>query len=84
MGKKMSKDKMPEAGEVWQWNGVKIFITCVLGDEELGAISFMDNVDRHHCTDSFDSFSQKIRAGVMTYLGKSKVNINDLFKTENE
>ena len=79
----MSKEK-PKAGDVWSWNGVKIFITCVIGDEEIGAISFMDDRSYHHCTDSFDSFAEKIRYGVMKYLGKSKVNIEDLFKTENE
>ena len=79
----MSKEK-PEVEDVWQWNGVKIFITCVLGDEELGAISFMDNTDRHHCTDSFDSFAEKIRAGVMTYLGKSKAKISDLFEVQDD
>ena len=77
----MSKEK-PEVGDVWSWNGVKIFITCVLGDKKIGAISFMDNRDGHHCTDSFDSFDRKIIAGVMTYLGKSKVSIKELFDVE--
>lgn len=74
----MSKFK-PEVGDVWSWNGVKIFITCVLGDKKIGAISFMDNRDGHHCTDSFDSFDRKIKARVMKYLGKSKINVEELF-----
>lgn len=81
--KVINKDK-PEPGDVWEWCGTKIFITCALGDEKIGAISFMDNRNFHHCTDGFDVFSQKIRAGVMKYLGKSKVSIIQLFEVQDD
>lgn len=44
----------------------------------------MDNRNFHHCTDGFDVFSQKIRAGVMKYLGKSKVSIIQLFEVQDD
>ena len=72
----MSKDV--EVGDVWQStrrNAQKIYITHVMG--------------RVYCITeqgvaSARFFSDFGKDGTYRYLGKSKVNISDLFKTENK
>ena len=77
----MSKE--PEVGDVWENNGTLIYLEQV-GEE--------DNKEDIYC---FIKFKNRVKAfgGVYTksyikktmkYLGKSKANIDDLFKTENE
>ena len=70
--------KTPEVGDVWQStrrNAQKIYITHVMGRvyciTEQGVAS----------TRFFSDFGKD---GTYRYLGKSKVNIEDFFKTENE
>lgn len=73
----MSKDT-PEAGDVWEYkDGIKVYITMV--DEET--------------VESFAILGGSVWGGSFrrdefrkdhNYLGHSKANINDLFKTENE
>ena len=73
----MSKDT-PEVGDVWKYkDGIKVHIIMV--DEEtvesftiLGGSSWSGTFQK-------DEFLKN-----HNYLGKSKANINDLFKTENE
>lgn len=80
----MSKDT-PEVGDIWKDNNTKkpiyvfgIYKTswgeyvcwCYYWEKELELIS--------------ENVGKKLFLQNYTYLGKSKVNINDLFKTENE
>lgn len=73
----MSKDT-PEVGDVWEINSAKIYIT-------FSHNGFVDSV-RHCCSyvynDRTYTVNELVRDG--KYLGKSKANIDDLFKTENE
>lgn len=76
----MSKEHItPEVGDVWQStrkSRQKIYITNTLGrvycitEQGVASIRF------------YSDFSDKY--GTYKYLGKSKANIDDLFKTENE
>ena len=77
----MSKEK-PEVGDVWQYkyglDKVYILATNLIG-ERTRTLNFIDKgyvQQREYLTKGFvDDFR---------YLGKSKVKIEDLFKTENE
>lgn len=72
--------KLPEATDVWDYKGKKLFITSV-NKEEYGYVSFMDNNDFHHCTISLFDFKRLTEKGVLKYIDKSIVNINQLFQT---
>ena len=78
----MSKDT-PEVGDVWEHNGTLIYI------EQIGE---KYNKEFVYC---FIKLKNSVRAyghiytktyikRTIKYLGKSKTNIDDLFKTENE
>ena len=71
----MSKDT-PEVGDVWERDGIKNHITDVESYKEGGTVFY---------TTGFKSNFVSIEFFIkhFTYLGKSKANINDLFKTEN-
>lgn len=80
----MSKDKMPEVGDVWiDGYNRKILVTDVYdlinnGYAECIAIDIFRPKILKHFLIPFDEFQ------FLNYLGESKANINDLFKTENE
>lgn len=73
----MSKDK-PEVGDVWYILGSKIYITRINND-------FVETIKQHYY-DCYRDITYKISDLLQEgkYLGKSRVNISDLFKTENE
>ena len=78
----MSKEK-PEAGDLWEFkNKRRLFITCVTGNNCYSAISYMDDFDNHHCTISLRDFQDVVDVGDLKYLGKSKVDINQLFEVD--
>ena len=70
----MSKDT-PEVGDVWESINQKIVI--IVRDEDMFgcAVTNSQNKIQWRHKGSFCEY---------TYLGKSKANIDDLFKTENE
>lgn len=73
----MSKDT-PEVGDVWEYQGKQYHLSSV--DDRYITVwcKSNDEVIRRHkwVTRSFNA--------CFTYLGKSKANIDDLFKTDNE
>lgn len=79
----MSKDKMPEAGEVWQPKNneySRVIVTYYSDEFEVLLIAIryagiLQKIKKYH---------KKWFVNNYTYIGKSKANINDLFKTENE
>ena len=84
----MSKDK-PEVGDVWKdpygeeahiiWVG---YIVVYIRKYWITNYKYPYEVYEYHyevCKLDYNKFVRK-----WTYLGKSKANINDLFKTENE
>lgn len=74
----MSKDITPEVGDIWKYkDGIKVHIIMV--DEETVEAFAILGGSAWSGTFSKDEFQKQ-----HTYLGKSKANINDLFKTENE
>ena len=74
----MSKDK-PEVGDIWIDNDDKYKKYIIFSvDYRTQTITVLDK----HFWKS--SFSYEIFTEYFTYLGKSKANIDDLFKTENE
>jgi hypothetical protein len=90
----MNKKITPEVGDVW---GHKIHKTLLhiieVGGNFITFIGFEDEVYpnktyRRYHTNTFSSFSDDPRytnfTEIFEYIGKSKVNISDLFKTENE
>lgn len=75
----MSKDK-PEVGDVWKAN--KSEIEFMLTNKDVRVFNFWYSIAKDGRTKRIlinDCFFEE-----NTYLGKSKVNIDDLFKTENE
>lgn len=80
----MSKDK-PEVGDVWldENSGSKIVFVCVND-------YYMEYLEHNtKLVESFDVYrihdtKSTLWKDELTYLGKSKVKIEDLFKTENE
>lgn len=70
----MSKDRIPQVGDVWisTKTNKKIYITG-LGNHVYVVSDSGVASSRWYC-----DFNK-----LYTYLGKSKANINDLFKTEN-
>lgn len=75
----MSKDK-PEVGDVFEYNDTRYLITKVNIVGYLYIFGLKTQPEFISQTFANDgSFFLK-----MQYLGKSKVNISDLFKTENE
>lgn len=73
----MSKDK-PEVGDVFQSKedtDIKVYIT---GKNNVGFEALVSNR-----AEIWDIDSWYFNEDYFTYLGKSKVNIEDLFKTEN-
>ena len=75
----MSKDK-PEVGDVFYqkpYSHLKVIITDII--EYKGIITYVYFNGRR----SWETSKTRIKKE-LCYLGKSKANINDLFKTENE
>lgn len=73
----MSKDT-PEVGDVWKYqDGAKVYIMDI--DEETVEAFTILGGSAWSGTFQKDEFLKN-----HIYLGKSKVNINDLFKTENK
>lgn len=77
----MNKDKTPEVGDVWLFKDLGIKVRILFVDEK--------NIEYFYYTPCIDFISKhttdtKDFIKLYKYLGKSKVNINDLFKTENE
>ena len=80
----MSKNK-PEVGDVWVDKDTRFRMVCIMASDY-----YCEYIE--HCDKLCESFviyrlenvkSTSWQKG-MTYLGKSKANIDDLFKTENE
>ena len=85
----MSKDK-PEVGDVWKNKkyGNILYITAItntyidfIGFDKHDKFNpyFTNTFNKLHDYDRFEKFTE-----VNEYLGKSKVNINDLFEVNNE
>lgn len=74
--KAMSKDT-PEVGDVWEDKDAKYRIYHIISVNNHSVI-----VADIHLWKS--EFSIKVFKSFCTYLGKSKANIDDLFKTESE
>lgn len=78
-------EKMPEACDVWEYkNKRRLFITCVTGNNDYSAISYMDNYDNHHCTVGLRDFQRVVDAENLKYIGKSIDNINQLFEVQDD
>lgn len=75
----MSKDKMPEVGDVWKEKDLKVKY-IFLDVMEHGSYVFIEYSKKTHDV----GFIEKEDYCDLIYLGKSKANIDDLFKTENE
>lgn len=75
----MSKDRTPEVGDVFQSNEDKDVRLHITGKNNVGFEAVVSDKKEIWDIDSW-YFDEKY----YTYLGKSKVNIDDLFKTENE
>lgn len=78
----MSKDK-PETGDIWNYEGVKRVVLA----EGIKTCDFFGVVEAIQClsdTGVIHWYNAKLFVKQAEYLGKSKVNISDLFKTENE
>lgn len=76
----MSKDT-PEVGDVWVFKSLDIKVRIIYADEQtIEYIYYSPCIDfiKKNSTD-FKDFIKLYK-----YLGKSKANINDLFKTDNE
>lgn len=71
----MSKDRIPEVGDVWETVNQRIVILCIDYDVCGCAVDNSCNFLQWRHKESFKGY---------TYLGKSKASIDDLFKTENE
>ena len=88
----MSKDI--EVGDVWEHKIHKTLLHIIeVGENFITFIGFEDEVYpnktyRRYYTNTFSSFSDDPRyehfTEIFEYKGKSKANIEDLFKTENE
>lgn len=85
----MSKDK-PEVGDVWKHNGNGNLLHIIeIGRNYIDFIGF-DKYDKFspYYKNSFSNIGKDERYNKFTefhtYIGKSKVKIEDLFKTENE
>ncbi len=77
--------QVPEAGDVWAFkNKRRLFITCVTGNDDYSAISYMDNFDNHHCTIGLRDFQRVVDAGNLKHIGKSITDIEQLFEVQNE
>ena len=83
----MSKDT-PEVGDVWKYkNGMKFFIfrettsnSMPFGEDiKYPAYEVIEEDRELNLHDELTFYN-----GNFSYIGKSKANINDLFKTENE
>ena len=73
----MIKDT-PEVGDVWIYHNKMIMSVIKVKNDEIDCLFYED---KEYKTYSFQK-EHFIKYGY--YLGKSKANINDLFKTENE
>ena len=74
----MSKDK-PEVGDVWEYmDGSNVLVVNVYSDS-IDCLYFWQDKLMY-----IDNFNKKDFVRLAKYLGKSKVRIEDLFKTENE
>lgn len=86
----MSKDRTPEVGDVWKNNryGDLLHITDI-GTNFIDFIGYAPyNKDNPYFENHFSNVRGDERytkfSEYYTYLGKSKANIDDLFKTEDE
>ena len=77
--KKMSKDIIPEIGDVFQSNEDKDVRLYITGINDVGLEAIVSNKKEVWNIDSW-YFDKEY----YTYLGKSKSTIDDLFKVENE
>lgn len=81
----MSKDT-PEVGDVWEFkygfDRLYVTKTNLIGEDKLERIRALKKLDDGHFVQREYYTNGFIEDH--TYLGKSKANINDLFKTENE
>lgn len=83
----MSKEN-PEIGDVWQYkNGMKFYILKEITSNSMPfgediKYSAFEVIEEDGELNSHDEL--QFINGTFKYLGKSKANINDLFKTENE
>lgn len=75
----MSKDITPEVGDVWKYHNCfpNMLITNV-SDKAVDCLYCEEDEFKTLCFEK-DIFTKNSK-----YLGKSKANIDDLFKTENE
>lgn len=85
----MSKDITPEVGDVWEHylGGIKINIESVAWEDKKTTQFNCLRCDELNCKTTGYIYQILPRGTIKkyyTYLGKSKANINDLFKTENE
>lgn len=70
----MSKDT-PEIGDVFSYKHYKMYVIAV--QKDIHCVFLVTDGWKYWVTQSFVGEYD-------TYIGKSKANINDLFKTENE
>lgn len=84
----MSKDRTPEVGDVWQFKykefETKYYISAIARNPcpEYYYFVLYKNGNNEVVGCWWDK--ERWDKAMLFYLGKSKVNINDLFKTENE
>jgi hypothetical protein len=79
----MTEKLKPEVGDVWNYEGIKRLIV----DKGVKTCDFFGVVDAILVLgDDYKShwYNVGLFTKQATYLGKSKVNISDLFKTEKE
>ena len=83
----MSKDRTPEKSDVWLIDSRKIVVKQIEDVSDFFEGVIKDALycleDYGHRIDTHWYHPKKLKAKG-TYLGKSKANIDDLFKTENE
>jgi len=76
----MSKDT-PEVGDVWLCEGGFKAYICNIENGYIHCFTFFREGE-NNCYEAV--LNKKLFLKYHTYLGKSKANIDDLFKTENE
>ena len=81
----MSKDRIPEVGDIFESNGKKFTIVALYkwqGNVPTTYLLLWDEGRSYYSINMFSTDGYKFQDCV--YLGHSKANIDDLFKTENE
>lgn len=75
----MSKDRAPEVGDVWEYhNGFPNMLITNVSDKAVDCLYCEEDEFKTIC------FEKDIFAKYSKYLGPSKANIDDLFKTKDE